>query len=85
VKGEKYMQALEIVNSMQIIESGEIEGIGYVVVDCLDYDEYRALPDAIKLVRDGTTLEKVYVLTGWNSDKCIACYQTGRPFAMAHR
>lgn len=47
-----------------------IEGQYIAEVSCVDFDDYKALPDAITY--DGKVLGK----TGWNSDSCKACYKT---------
>lgn len=53
-----------------------IEGQYVAEVSCSDFDDYKALPDAIKY--DGKVLGK----TGWNSDSCKACYKSGVALAL---
>lgn len=48
-------------------------------VDCADYDAYAALPRVVE--KDG----ELFGLTGWNSDRGVACYKTGVPLARAHK
>jgi hypothetical protein len=48
-----------------------IEGQTVAEVDCRDYDEYHALPDALEV--EGKILGK----TGWSSDRHYACYKSG--------
>ena len=47
-----------------------IEGEYIVEVECRDYNDYCALPAAISYDR------MVMGKTGWNSDKCKACYKS---------
>jgi hypothetical protein len=44
---------------------------------CVDYEDYEMLPDAVELKG------RIYVKTGWNSDRGRAYYKTGRPIAKA--
>ena len=54
------------IQTMQVIDSQTV-----VEVNCHDFDEYRALPDAIEV--QGKVLGK----TGWSSDRQYACYKSG--------
>jgi hypothetical protein len=40
-----------------------------IEVDCTDYDAFKALPKAVEVQG------KLLALTGWNSDRCYACYK----------
>lgn len=62
------MQATAI-QAITILSIEHIEGDTILLTTCPDYDAFRALPQAVDF--DGTT----YGLTGWNSDRCIACYK----------
>ncbi len=44
-------------------------------VDCADHDTYMSLPRVVE--KDGD----LFGLTGWNSDRGMAYYKTGVPFA----
>jgi len=46
-----------------------------LVVSCTDYDEYRALPAALRF--EG----QLYGRTGWNSDRGQAYYRAGHKVA----
>lgn len=46
------------------------EGYWVLEIPCHDYDEYRTQPTA--LYYDGRTFGR----TGWNSDRCVAYYNT---------
>ena len=69
------MQAQPIDNAITVTQSGHIDGIRWLYVDCDNYEHYKTLPQAV----DYQGL--VYGLTGWNSDRCIACYQTNAKLA----
>jgi len=64
-KGQK-IEAVAILE----IECIPEEGLACAIVRCRDYDDYCALPDALRI--DGAT----YGLTGWNSDRGHAYYRT---------
>jgi hypothetical protein len=60
-----------IKDSIQITIAHKIEGKIVLETPCRDYDEYRTLPRLVSY--DGVTCG----LTGWNSDRGYACYQSG--------
>ena len=62
----------KIVKNTLLLQS--VQAIGrdsIAMVDCLDYEAYRKLPEVIEY--QGKMLGK----TGWNSDSGYACYKTG--------
>lgn len=61
------------------IKEGGGRGVEDYIIEttCVDYDAYKALPTAVRF--EG----RLYTKTGWNSDTGLACYKTGRPFAVA--
>lgn len=63
------MQAQSI-NGITVTTYGTVDGTLWLYTDCNDYDHYKTLPQAITF--DGNR----YGLSGWNSDRNIACYQT---------
>lgn len=46
------------------------DGVGYLEIPCVDYEDLQELPDAV-LYRGQT-----YTRTGWDSDRCVACFKT---------
>lgn len=71
------MNAKAIPGAINVVSYHFIEGTHVIESDCEDFDHYKRLPAAVEYM--GKTLTK----TGWNSDRRIVCYQSGRPFAKA--
>ena len=63
------------VDAIKVNEFGTIQGIQWFTTDCHDYDAFLSLPKACDL--GGT----VYALTGWNSDRNVAYFQSNQKFA----
>lgn len=61
---------LPVEGAQVVLTHDTIDGITVITVNCRDYDHYKILHD-VMTYRD-TLLGK----TGWNSDKCYACYQS---------
>jgi hypothetical protein len=55
------------------------DGLKVLTVDCLDYDAYVSLPELVRF--DG----RVFGLTGWNSDTCLAYYRDNVKWAAVER
>jgi hypothetical protein len=53
----------------------QMESVHWLETDCADYTAWSALPPAV------TFEGRSYGRTGWNSDRCIACYSTQKPVA----
>jgi hypothetical protein len=69
------MQAKTVANVVPVLGSWSAGQEHCFETDCTDYDQYKVLPHAAEL--EG----RVYVKTGWNSDRGRAYYKTGRQFA----
>lgn len=70
-----FMKATAI-ESIEVINTWEIEGEQGFETPCVDYLAWCGLPAAATI--DGSVY---YAKTGWNSDTGRACYKTGRKFA----
>lgn len=64
------MNSLTPVKAIKINVEHTIDGELIVEVDCADFKEYKKLPQVAK-----HTSGKLLVKTGWNSDRCYACYK----------
>ena len=51
------------------------DGVGYLELPCVDYDDLKTLPHAVLY------MGQTYVRTGWDSDRCVACFKTNREVA----
>lgn len=71
------MKAKEIKGTVPVLNQFFFDNEHSFETSCLDYDDYERLPNAVEL--DG----RMYVKTGWNSDRGRAYYKTGRPVAKA--
>lgn len=72
--------AQSIPQSYKILNYGTFpEGDKFIEVNCIDYSMFCGLPGAMEY--DGS----VYALTGWNSDRQVACYKTNVLFGLARR
>ena len=69
--------ATAILNSLVVLNSGNLGDCRFVTVSCADFSIYKTLPAAV------TFQGSAYGLTGWNSDAGLAYYRTGQPFALA--
>ena len=65
------MQAKARYDYVAIKAQYEFEGKLIIEVACLDYDTFKALPNAVEV--NGRLLSKL----SWNSDTFYACYKTG--------
>ena len=63
------------VEAVRVLEVHEMDDVKVLITRCRDYDEYMALPDAVEF--EG----QIFGKTGWDSDKCIACYRRDAPGA----
>lgn len=63
---------------LRVKSLNRVEKTWVAEVDCLDYDHYKNLPDAIQIVMTDDWIMSLGK-TGWNSDRCIACYQSTMP------
>jgi hypothetical protein len=70
IRSNKIIQAKVITTMIRVECLQIIEGDIVAEVSCNDYDEYKALPQAIEVKQ--TVLGK----TGWSSDKGYACYKS---------
>ena len=71
------MRAKTIPDSIVIISSDKIEGVVCLSTSCIDYENYRTLPQVVDF--DGI----ICGLTGWNSDLQLAYYQSKTKIARA--
>jgi len=62
-------------NAMTVIMAVPIDGVLCLAVDCENFDAYKRLPAALSY--NGI----VCGLSGWNSDKCVAYFQSNKPVA----
>jgi len=74
---ESDMIAKTIHDSIVIISSEKIDGIVCLSTSCVDYENYRRLPKVVDF--DGI----ICGLTGWNSDRQLAYYQSKTKIARA--
>ena len=71
VTEEVNMLAKPLKDALQVRRAEKLpDGVGVVMLDCRDYDEYRRTPSGLEY--GGV----VYGRTGWNSDKHIVYYRT---------
>jgi hypothetical protein len=63
------------IDSVEVVESGSIEGEFYFTTTCEDYDDYARLPPGVSYN------DRQYGLTGWNSDVRRAYYKSSKVFA----
>lgn len=69
------MEALGLKEILPVLFTWSIGKQSGFETPCIDYKAYTKLPNAARMSG------MVYVKTGWNSDRGIAHYQTGRVFA----
>jgi hypothetical protein len=62
-------------DAMSVIMACPIDSVLCLAVDCADFDAYKSLPAALSY--NGI----VCGLSGWNSDKCVAYFQSNKPVA----
>ncbi len=65
------------IDAVAVLAKDTIGNTVILTVTCRDYDHYKQLPQAVAF--DG----KTFGLTGWNSDRCIACYRSDAGIALA--
>ncbi len=70
-------RANPVEGSITVISAVTMEGNLWIEVPCADYDVFSALPAAIEYCG------KVCGKTGWNSDRCVAYFSSGRKVATA--
>lgn len=72
---QKKAIAAKVENAIAINSHYYLEGDYWIEVDCADYEAEKALPSVIQY--GGRT----FGMTGWNSDKCLAYYCSGKKVA----
>jgi hypothetical protein len=69
------MKALVSQDKIQVRAIEKCDNVTCLIVDCLNYEAYKGLPDLVEY--DSQT----FGLTGWNSDRHYACYRNDATWA----
>ncbi len=67
------MYATQVQDKLPIVSIERLDSYTTcLIVHCADYEDYsKRLPRIVSYDNE------MYCLTGWNSDRCIACYKNG--------
>lgn len=70
------MKAYTQRHSIEVLTEDKLEtGNSCLTTSCTDYDDFKSLPRVVAY--QGVH----FALTGWNSDRNLAYYQSGKPVA----